>query len=203
MNKDWTGDTNSIFKALGSSHHTDEERQKHDYYATDPRAVEMLLELEKFNENIIEPCVGGGHMANVLIKNYYNVKGYDIVDRGFPNTIVGDFLEIDFPKKLDVDIITNPPYKFAKDFVEKCLSIVEDGNKVTMFLKLTFLEGKGRRDFFKENPPKTVYVSSSRINCAKNGGFEGQRISGGSAVCYAWYIWEKGYKGDTTLKWFN
>ena len=26
---------------------------------------------------------------------------------------------------------------------------------------------------------------------------------GGSAVAYAWYIWEKGYKGDTVLKWFN
>jgi hypothetical protein len=26
---------------------------------------------------------------------------------------------------------------------------------------------------------------------------------GGSAVAYAWYIWEKGYKGDTILRWFN
>lgn len=24
-----------------------------------------------------------------------------------------------------------------------------------------------------------------------------------SAVCYAWYVWEKGYKGKTELSWFN
>lgn len=26
---------------------------------------------------------------------------------------------------------------------------------------------------------------------------------GGSAVAYGWYIWEKGYTGNTTVKWFN
>lgn len=25
----------------------------------------------------------------------------------------------------------------------------------------------------------------------------------GSAVCYAWFVWEKGYKGDTIVRWFN
>ena len=29
------------------------------------------------------------------------------------------------------------------------------------------------------------------------------KAGGGSAVAYAWYIWEKGYKGETILKWFN
>jgi len=27
--------------------------------------------------------------------------------------------------------------------------------------------------------------------------------NGGSAVAYAWYVWEKGHNGDTTVKWFN
>lgn len=25
----------------------------------------------------------------------------------------------------------------------------------------------------------------------------------GSAAAYAWFVWEKGYKGETTVKWFN
>lgn len=25
----------------------------------------------------------------------------------------------------------------------------------------------------------------------------------GSATAYAWYVWEKGYKGDPIIKWFN
>jgi len=29
------------------------------------------------------------------------------------------------------------------------------------------------------------------------------KAGGGSAVAYAWFIWEKGYKGDTIVKWIN
>ena len=48
-----------------------------------------------------------------------------------------------------------------------------------------------------------MYVSSSRILCAKNADFEGMKAGGGSAVAYAWYEFEKGYKGDTTINWIN
>lgn len=72
-----------------------------------------------------------------------------------------------------------------------------------MFLKIQFLEGKKRRELFDSGCLKTVYVSSSRILCAKNGDFERMRNGGGSAVAYAWYEFEKGYKGGTTIKWIN
>ena len=98
------------------------------------------------------------------------------------------------------DIITNPPYKYAKEFVEKAMEVSQDGSKIAMFLKLQFLEGKARRELFKKYPPKTVYVSSKRIKCAKNGDFDS--ISS-SAVAYAWFVWEKGFKGDPIIKWFN
>lgn len=101
------------------------------------------------------------------------------------------------------DIITNPPYKFAVDFVEKALQIAPGKHKVAMFLKVQFLEGKGRKQLFTQHPPKVVYVSSSRIQCAKNGEFDKMKEGGGSAVAYAWYVWEKGYKGNTIIKWIN
>ena len=82
----------------------------------------------------------------------------------------------------------------------KRMGIIPKGHKVAMFLKLTFLEGKARREMFRVIPPKIVYVSSSRLKCAMNGDFE---KPGESATAYAWYIWEKGYKGDTIIKWFN
>lgn len=85
-----------------------------------------------------------------------------------------------------------------------------------MFLKITFLEGKSRRKLFEDYPPKRVYVSTSRILCGKNGDFykrdengnliidkDGNPMEDSSAVCYAWFIWEKGYKGDIILKHFN
>lgn len=49
-------------------------------------------------------------------------------------------------------------------------------------------------------PPKVLYVASRRLMCAKNGDFEQYK---GAAMSFYWFIWEKGYKGDTILKWFN
>lgn len=100
-------------------------------------------------------------------------------------------------EKFNGDIVTNPPYKYAQEFIEHALDLVKDGNKVCMFLKIQFLEGKSRRRLYDTTPPKTVWVSTSRIQCGKNGVFKG------SMVAYAWYVWEKGYTGETVLKWFN
>ena len=72
-----------------------------------------------------------------------------------------------------------------------------------MFLKVSFLEGKRRKRMFLEHPPKVIYVSSSRLNCAANGNFDAMKETGSSPIAYAWYVWEKGYKGDTIIKWIN
>lgn len=101
------------------------------------------------------------------------------------------------------NIVTNPPYKYATEFIYKALQIIPDGKKVAMFLKVQFLEGKERKKLFLNYPPKHIYVSSSRILCAKNAEFERMKQGGGSAIAYAWYVWEKGYKGNTILKWIN
>ena len=196
--KDWIGDTNSVFATLGASNHIEEQRERHDYYATEPKAMELLLELEQFNNNIWESACGEGHLSEVLVENGYNVKSTDLIDRGYGIGGV-DFLKDEF-EIFNGDIITNPPYKYAKQFIEKALSIIPKGNRVAMFLKLTFMESKGRKQMFTDNPPKVIYISSSRLLCVKNGDFSKKESS---AVAYAWYIWEKGYKGDTVIKWFN
>lgn len=43
MDKDWTGNKNSIFKTLGASNHTTKERENNDYYVTDPIAIDSLI----------------------------------------------------------------------------------------------------------------------------------------------------------------
>lgn len=196
--KDWTGNNNSIYTTLGASNHTSSEREKNDYYATSPVAMELLLELETLSPNVWECACGQGHLSDVLIKKGYNVRSTDLIDRGYGEGSV-DFLSWTTP--WDGDIATNPPYKYASEFVAHALDLIPKGNKVVMFLKLTFAEGKQRKDFFKQHPPKTIYVSSSRIACAKNGDFEA--LTSGSAVAYAWWVWEKGYDGITEMRWFN
>lgn len=124
----------------------------------------------------------------------------DLVNRGYGDRIVDFF---DWKAPVTGDIITNPPYKYAREFVEHALELIGEGHKVAMFLKLTFLEGKARRALFDTYPPKRIYVASGRLLCAKNGDFEKMKAGGGSAVAYAWFVWEKGYTGDTVVKWIN
>ena len=196
--RDWTGNASIRNCNLRQS-----DAEEHDYYATEPRAVELLLENEKFSPYCWEPACGGGHISKVLLNNGYKVKSSDIIDRGFDGTEIIDFLKVtkdDVKNDFSRDIITNPPYKYAKEFVERALEISMDGTKVAMFLKLTFLEGQARRNMFKENPPKRIYVFSGRVNCAKNGDFDN---TGSSAVAYAWFVWEKGFRDEPTIRWVN
>lgn len=197
-NKDWVGNSNSVFKSLSASNHTNTEREENDFYATDSIAIDKLLMGAKLAPNLWECACGNGCLSKKLEEYGYNVKSTDLVDRGYGQGGV-DFLEVE--DKFDGDIITNPPYKYAQDFVEKGLELIPNGNKVYMFLKLQFLEGKKRRALFDKHELKTVYVSSERILCAKNADFDAMRRNGGSAVAYAWYEFEKGYNGYPTIKW--
>lgn len=49
----------TTFRAIGASNHTDKERQCEDYYATEPKAMELLLEVEQFSPVIWECACGG------------------------------------------------------------------------------------------------------------------------------------------------
>ena len=196
VKKDWTGNKRGVFSVIGASNHSLTDRVENDYYATPTEATEMLLKLEKFSKNILEPACGQGHISKVLEKNGYEVESTDLVNRGYGKGGC-DFLKCT-AMNLDCDIITNPPYRYAQEFVEKAMDVVSHGHKVAMFLKQTFLEGKNRRQMFEQYPPKVVYVSSSRLTCGRNG-----EEWPPSSICYAWFVWVKGFKGDPIIKWFN
>lgn len=189
--------TYNIFTLIGATAHGIEDREQNDFYATEPKATELLLEKETFTHDILEPCAGGGDMTKILQQHGYNVTSSDIIDRGLEGVIVKDVFDW---QSWHGDIVTNPPYKLALPILKHCLDIVPEGHKVAMFLRLLFLEGKARKAFFEENPPKVIYVASGRLNCAKNGDFDKYPSS---AVAYAWFVFEKGYTGDTVVRWIN
>lgn len=188
------------FVTVGATNHSANNREANDYYATDPIAIELLLDKEKFSDNVWECACGEGHLSKVLEEHGHQVYSTDLIDRGYGAGGV-DFLQTDI--KYNGDIITNPPYKYAKEFVEHAIKSITDGHRVAMFLKLQFLEGKTRRELFDKYPPKYVYVSSSRINCCKGGDFSAKQRKDNSALAYAWFIWEKPFEGETIVRWFN
>lgn len=197
LKKDWKGNKKSVFATLGASSHSETERQKHDFYATDPKAIKWLLKLEDF-DNVWECACGEGHLSKVLIDNDIHGRSTDLIYRGYGEGGI-DFLGLEV-QEWDGDIITNPPFRYAKEFVLKALSIIQKGRKAAFFLRMQFLESKDRKHLFIDFPPKKVFVTSSRISCAIDGDFGNNK---GGAMAYCWFVWEKGFKGETTIKWFN
>lgn len=202
-NKDWTGNKKSTFIQLGASNHTDKQRELNDFYATDPHALEIFLDKLKqdnikLHKGIWECACGQGHLSEVLKKRGYEVYSTDIIDRGYGDEQIDFLNEKYFQDDLMADILTNPPYKFAQEFVEKALDRQFKGFYTIMFLRIQFLEGQARKKLFEKYPPKYVYVNSARQICYINGNMN-KKIS--SASCYCWFIWEKGYKGEPIIRW--
>jgi hypothetical protein len=161
MTKDWTGNKVSYITTNGFANNRDYDRETNDYYATEPKAVEMLLDLEDFTKLHVWECAcGEGHLSRAMQNKGITVYSSDLINRGFGNEY--DFLSAE-NQEWKGHIITNPPYKYAKEFIEKALSIIPDGCLVAMFLPIRYTEGKARKKLFQAHPPKTVYISSSRL----------------------------------------
>lgn len=200
MAKDWSGNGKSVFVTLGASNHTDKEREPNDFYATDPIAIDKLIGSIGFIPSVVWECACGTGCLSERLKQYcHRVVSTDAIDRGYGQ--VQDFLLAkEMPSGCSC-IITNPPYKLATEFILHALSLLPDGGRCIMFLKTTFLEGEKRhRLLFSNYPPQRILQFSRRVLCAKNAEFQKMRKVG-SAVSYAWFVWEKGYKGETTITW--
>ena len=214
MNKDWKGNKKTTFVTLGASNHTVHDRAEHDYYATEPKAVEDLLKVENFSGSIWENACGEGHLAEPMIKSGYKVICTDLMERGYGKGGI-DFFRCN--KSLGDNIVTNPPYSKALEWVKPSLELIEDGKKVAMFLPIQFLESESRIDLFKNKPPVRIWVAAKRLLCGMNGDFnakdkygniiydkDGKAKRMSSAKCYAWFVWEKGnYNDPPVVGWIN
>jgi len=176
---------------VGSSR-SNGEREKDDFYPTPKYAVDELLKRETFTGDIWECACGDGAISDVLLQEGYKVRSSDLIDRDYG--IVEDFFISDH---ITDNIITNPPFKYALEFVLQ--SKKKSNNKIAMFLKTVFLESEKRKEMFndKEFPLKTIYQFSKRVSLFKNG----EKMKNSGMIAYAWYVWEKGYEGKPTVEW--
>lgn len=182
------------------------KRETLDYYATDPHAVTKAIQV--FEEIGLGPAVwecacGAGHLSQELEKHGYSVRSSDIADRGYGAVL--DFLATDC--HWDGDILTNPPFKNAAAFIEHAIDCVDDGRLAVFLLKIQFLETRKRSELFTRCGLKYLIINSERVCCAKNGEFEAYFNRGkngeyrGGTQLYCWFVFQKGYTGEPTIKW--
>lgn len=183
-----------------------EQRREHsmdslNYFPTPPWATRALCEhviphWNLHNLTCLEPAAGAGDMVRPLSQYFRSVTGSDVHDHGAGFPVV-DYLTLRpyEPKSFDW-VITNPPFRLAKEFILQSLEVSRYG--VAMLTRIAFLEGVKRlREIYSRNPPAYVGVFAERVPM-----FEGRlEEEGKSATCYVWLVWEKRNEGTTQLIW--
>jgi hypothetical protein len=180
--------------SVGSGQHSYKARGQ-DCYETPPEAVHALLKVEKLPHKIWEPCCGSGNIAGTLIQAGHAVSPTDLHEYGYGMPGV-DFLQV---KSADMftagAIVTNPPYQLAQQFVEKAIDLKIP--LVIMLLRLAFLESERRRRVLEFSGLARVHVFRNRLPMMHRKDWDGPKAS--SAIPFAWFVWERGYKGPTTI----
>ena len=165
---------------------TSRYRVQNDFYATPEESTKALLAVEGIIYPVLEPACGAGHISKLLGKDDGSgdyVISSDLIDRGYGCKDV-DFLANDFTKtmvNLGINIhaiktiITNPPFSLFQEFAEKSLSF-QNVQKVIMF--------------------------KARQNPLRNGSLVDENGKPwASTMAFAWFVWEKGYRGSPIVKW--
>lgn len=202
----------SNLNIVGAKRSDGSDREKHDFYATDSRAISDLQKFVDIKGCVWECAGGDGALSRELekIQGVRYVLTTDLVDRGYQPSVSGnqslllDFLNMDAMAKTHYEfrgdwikydwIITNPPYKHGLEFAKEALHRADN---VAFLMKLVWLESKSRKPFFEKNPPSKVLVYSERLGVYKNN----IKTKNKGLVAYAWFVWERHHKGDTIIKW--
>lgn len=80
---------------------------KNNFVRTPKEITETLLDLEKFEGTILEPCCGDGAISEVLKERGFNTKSSDLFDYGY-----GEIKDVFDISEEQENVITNPPIFF-------------------------------------------------------------------------------------------
>ena len=154
---------------------------KNDFVRTPREVTNSLLNHERFNGNILEPCCGDGFIADVLSSRGHTVIASDKYSYGYG----AEKNLFDISEQYD-NIITNPPFTEQQKVKKHLLSITKQKLALLWYVKNigNEIETKTSKHL------KTVYVLNKRVPW----------VEVKLGWLFAWYIWDKNHIGDVTIK---
>jgi hypothetical protein len=167
-------------------------------YETPECAIRALLKVESFGPGAIwEPACCRGSLVRVLRETGRRVVATDINDYGCPDSQSGiDFLmQRRAPDGVDT-VLTNPPCRFADEFVRHALTLAPR----VMFLRFLFIESQGRCDLIDGKRLRRVYPFIDRLPMMHRDGWEGPRADDSPQIQFAWFVWDQSYRGDIVVR---
>ena len=165
------------------------ERKPKDFYSTPPWVTEAIVEHLRLSrtEPVWEPAAGTGAIVKVLQAAGYRVVSTDITN-GF------DFLR-DQPTWPIRNILTNPPYGCAEQFIERALKLTAPARGlVAMLLRVDFESAVTRSHLFDS----CAMFSEKLVLKKRIKWFEGPGTKSPSEN-HAWYGWRHNHDGAPSI----
>jgi hypothetical protein len=188
-------------------------RIDNDVYNTPTRAIKELLSREEFKSDVIWECACGKGNISKELESYYGYDKdilssdlrdddeiYGLKNSNFLKCSINDIhsigLILGFSEFKTFDVITNPPFSHALEFILHAKEL--GASKIAMLLKLDFLGSIKRFDTLwadKTFPLTKMYVFVKRLDFG---------LKATPTLCHAWYIFENGSnKTKPEIEWIT
>jgi hypothetical protein len=179
-------------------------REPNDFYPTPKELIRAIFKdyITKYAppRTVLDPGCGDGVWGEVAREFFPDaqITGVDIRElpknSSYTYWVTEDFLTSGIESKYFELIIGNPPFKYAEQFLDKCLPC----NKVIFLLQASFLESKKRYlKYYKSGVrPTEVKISTRRIS------FTGNKKS--DNTMYGIFYWMRSnIISDTKVSWLD
>lgn len=179
------------------------DRDLHDWYVEPKRCSLALFNFMKFEGPIWDPACGMGRIVESAIELGHDSFGTDLIERSSYCEATFDFLSI-LPARKFSNIVSNPPFGIAEEFVQRALEIIPHGGKVAMILPLVWMAGfSTKRDWLPVSPLKKVLPISPRPSMPPGAVIVAGEKPGNGTKDFAWFVWEQGFTGEATIAFLN
>lgn len=180
-------------------------RDPHDWYVEPYECSAAILDSLAYDPQDLlwDPACGSGRIVESAEAIGLRAVGSDLVYRSKFCSEKIDFFRSDncFDAR---HIISNPPFGRAEDFVLHSLDLISDGGTVCMLLPLVWASGfSTKRSWLPKSPLMSMHVLSPRPSMPPGKVIEAGVRPGNGTKDFAWFVWEKGYKGDPKLHFLN
>jgi len=189
-----TGPLNPVCYSKSSRFNS--RKSETDNYETAAWAVSALLdELHRhgiaIGPKVYDPCCARGAILHELARRRPDLEliGSDIregkrLECGAAYS-VNDYLIGCVPEARGADVITNPPFTHADQFVLRAL---EDGARLVAILQRTqYMEGDQRYEaLFRDHPETAIFHFVNRVSLEKEGL---ARLTASGMMTFSWFIW--------------
>jgi hypothetical protein len=175
-------------------------REANEHYVEPEWVSARLFAVEKFEGGVFDPACGFGRIVASARAAGLTAIGADIVDRGWSDGLVGDFLDMEpggLPQ-MPPNIVTNPPFNIAPQFVQHALELAV--HKVAVVFPIARLNAA---HWIRCLPLYRIWLLTPRPSMPPGHTITAGKKPGGGKVDFCWLVFLRGYEGAPQVGWIR